>query len=107
MRVESRIPGADCNPYLALAATIAGGLHGIEADLDPGEPYVGNGYTADLPRIPRSLPEAIDRFRNSEVAADAFGEEVHWHLAHLATEEWEAFCGSVTDWELRRGFERL
>lgn len=107
MRVESRIPGADCNPYLALAATIAGGLHGIEAELDPGEPYVGNGYTSDLPRIPRSLPEAIDRFRHSEVAADAFGEEVHWHLTHLATEEWEAFCASVTDWELRRGFERL
>lgn len=107
MRVESRIPGADCNPYLALAATIAGGLHGIEAGLDPGEPHVGNGYTSDLPRIPHSLVEAIDAFANSEVARDAFGDEVHWHLTHLARQEWETFCGTVTDWELRRGFERL
>jgi glutamine synthetase len=107
MRVESRIPGADCNPYLALAATIAGGLHGIEQGLDCGEPFVGNGYEADLPRIPHTLIDAIGAFRASEVARDAFGDEVHFHLCHMADHEWIAFNNTVTDWELRRGFERL
>jgi len=107
MRVESRIPGADVNPYLALAATIAGGLHGIEAGLDCGDPYLGNGYESDLPRIPHTLVDAIGLFRSSELAASAFGEEVHWHLLHLAEAEWDTFNGAVTDWELRRGFERL
>jgi glutamine synthetase len=107
MRVESRIPGADCNPYLALAATIAGGLHGIEQGLDCGEPFVGNGYEADLPRIPHTLIDAIGAFRTSEVARDAFGDEVHFHLCHMADHEWIAFNNTVTDWELRRGFERL
>ena len=107
MRVESRIPGADTNPYLALAATIAGGLHGIEHGLDAGEPFRGNGYESALPRIPHTLVDAIDLFRNSEVAVEAFGEEVHWHLTHMAEAEWSAFNNTVTDWELRRGFERL
>lgn len=107
MRVESRIPGADVNPYLALAATIAGGLHGIESGIDCGEPYLGNGYEADLPRIPHTLVDAISRFRSSALATAAFGEEVHWHLLHLAEAEWDTFNGAVTDWELRRGFERL
>ena len=107
MRIESRIPGADCNPYLALAATIAGGLHGIEAGLDPGEPYGANGYESDLPRIPHTLVDSIARFDESEVARGAFGDEVHFHLTHLATQEWNAFNRAVTDWELRRGFERL
>jgi glutamine synthetase len=107
MRVESRIPGADCNPYLALAATIAGGLLGIESGLDCGDPYVGNGYTADLPRIPHTLVDAIAAFRGSDVARDAFGEDVHFHLTHLAEAEWAAFSGAVTNWELQRGFERL
>ncbi len=107
MRVESRIPGADANPYLALAATIAGGLHGIEKGLDAGEPFVGNGYDADLPRIPHTLVDSIDLFRNSEIAKEAFGEEVHFHLTHMAEQEWGEFNKAVTDWELRRGFERL
>lgn len=107
MRVESRIPGADCNPYLALAATIAGGLHGIGGGLVAGEPFRGNGYEADLPRIPSTLVEAIAAFRDSRIAQDAFGEEVHWHLLHLAEAEWAASNRTVTDWELRRGFERL
>ncbi len=106
-RVESRIPGADCNPYLALAATIAGGLHGIENRIEPPEPYLGNGYEADLPRIPHTLVDAIDLFRSSEKARDAFGEDVVGHLLHLAEAEWDAFNRVVTDWELRRGFEQL
>jgi len=107
MRVESRIPGADCNPYLALAGTIAGGLHGIEHGLSAGEPYSGNGYESDLPRIPHTLVDSIDAFRNSTIAKEAFGEDVHWHLTHMGEAEWAAYNATVTDWELRRGFERL
>ncbi len=107
MRVESRIPGADCNPYIALAATIAGGLAGIDAELDPGSAFEGNGYEADLPRIPHTLVDSIERFRGSELARDAFGEDVWWHLLHMAELEWSTFNNTVTDWEKRRGFERL
>ena len=107
MRVESRIPGADCNPYLALAATIAGGLHGIETGLTAGEPYSGNGYEADLPRIPHTLVDSIAAFDSSDIARASFGDDVHEHLVHLARAEWSAFNNTVTDWELRRGFERL
>ena len=107
MRIESRIPGADCNPYLALAATIAGGLHGIEHRIEPPDAYLGNGYEADLPRIPHTLVDAISLFRGSELAVKAFGDDVHWHLVHMAEAEWDAFNRTVTDWELRRNFERL
>jgi len=107
MRVESRVPGADCNPYLALAATIAGGLHGIEHRIEPPEAFVGNGYESDLPRIPHTLVDAIDRFERSEVAKAAFGEEAHFHILHMASQEWAEFNRAVTDWELRRNFERL
>jgi len=107
MRVESRIPGADCNPYLALAGTIAGGLHGIEQGLRAGDPYSGNGYDSDLPRIPHTLVDSIEAFKNSTLAKEAFGEDVHWHLMHMAEAEWSTFNNAVTDWELRRGFERL
>jgi glutamine synthetase len=107
-RVESRVPGADCNPYLAIAALIAGGLHGIEHGIEPPEPYVGNGYEApDLPRLPATLVEALHAWEGSDVARRAFGDEVHQHLANLARQEWIAFASTVTDWELRRGFEQL
>jgi glutamine synthetase len=107
MRVESRVPGADCNPYIALAATIAGGLYGIENKIEPGDVFEGNGYESDLPRIPHTLVEAMDRFEKSEVAKAAFGDDVHFHLLHMARAEWTAFNNHVTDWELRRNFERL
>lgn len=107
MRVESRIPGADCNPYIALAATIAGGLYGIEHRIEPGDTFSGNGYEADLPRVPHTLVDAIERFEHSEVAKAAFGEDVHFHLLHMARQEWAEFNKCVTDWELRRNFERL
>ena len=75
-RVECRIPGADANPYLAFAATIAAGLHGIEHGLDPGDPFEGNGYEADdLARVPHTLVEAIELFEGSEVAREAFGDD--------------------------------
>ncbi len=107
LRVESRIPGADCNPYIALAATVAGGLYGIENRIEPPEPTPGNGYTADLPRIPDTLAEAMGLFERSEIAKAAFGEDVHFHLLHMARQDWRAFNRTVTDWELRRNFDRL
>jgi len=107
-RVESRIPGADCNPYLAFAGIIAAGLHGIAAGLDPGDPFVGNAYAdPDVARIPSTLADATDLFEASDVARDAFGEEVQHHLVNTARQELAAFGRAVTDWELRRSFERL
>lgn len=107
-RVESRIPGADVNPYLAYAGIIAAGLHGIENELDPGPAFAGNAYEApEVERIPSTLVEAIDLFAGSTVARDAFGDEVHHHLLNTARQEWLAANRTVTDWELVRGFERL
>jgi glutamine synthetase len=107
MRVESRVPGADCNPYLALAATVAGGLYGIENQIEPADAFIGNGYESDLPRIPHTLVDAIAAFEQSDVARAAFGEQAHFHLLHMAKQEWAEFNRAVTDWELRRNFERL
>lgn len=107
-RVESRIPGADVNPYLAYAGVIAAGLHGIENELDPGPAFEGNAYESeDVTRIPSTLVEAIDLFEGSSIAREAFGDDVHHHLLNTARQEWLAFNRTVTDWELLRGFERL
>ncbi len=107
-RVESRIPGADVNSYLAFAGVIAAGLYGIEHRLDPGDAFVGNAYTdPDVEHIPSTLVEAIELFRTSEVALQACGEEVHHHVLNTAEQEWAAFNRAVTDWELRRNFEQL
>jgi len=107
-RVESRIPGADVNPYLALAAAIAGGLWGIDHELELEPAFSGNAYQApDVPRIPSTLAEAIDGLAASEVANEAFGPEVHHHLLNTATQEWLAANRVVTDWELARNFERI
>lgn len=108
LRIESRVPGADVNPYLAFAATIAGGLWGIEHRVEPPPPHVGNGYAAtDVPRLPTTIVEAIAALEASEVARDAFGPEVHHHLVNTARQEWLSFTRTVTDWELRRNFERI
>jgi len=107
-RIENRVPGADVNPYLALAAAIAGGLWGIEHGmaLEPG--FVGNAYLAgDVPRIPTTLVEAIAELESSEVAAEAFGPDVHHHLVNTARQEWSKANQVVTDWELARNFERI
>ncbi len=107
-RVECRIPGADANPYLAFAATIAGGLHGIENAVEPPEIFVGNAYEAkDIPRVPTSLHEAVEAFEGSVVARQAFGEDVFDHLLNTAHQEQVIFDNTVvTDWELSRYFER-
>jgi glutamine synthetase len=107
-RVESRIPGADVNPYLVLAAAIAAGLYGIDHELELGPPYPRNAYEADdVPRIPTTLVEAIDELRGSKVAVEAFGPDVHHHLLNTAVQEWEASNRHVSDWELARYFERM
>jgi glutamine synthetase len=108
-RVESRIPGADVNPYLAFAATIAGGLHGLENKLEPPEIFRGNAYEAkEIPRVPSSLHEAIDVFEESTTAREAFGEFVFEHLLNTAKQELLIFDNNVvTDWELVRYFERI
>src|SRR4051794_26991947 len=107
LRIELRLPGADVNPYLALAAMIAAGLHGFDHEL-PLEPRVeGNAYTADKPRVPTTLREAHDLLAAGRVAAGAFGDEVVAHYLNNARVELAAFESAVTDWERVRGFERL
>jgi glutamine synthetase len=107
-RVESRIPGADVNPYLALAAAVAAGLYGIDHELELGAPYPNNAYEADdVPRIPSTLVEAIDELRGSKVALEAFGADVQHHLLNTAVQEWDASNRHVSDWELARNFERM
>jgi glutamine synthetase len=107
-RVESRVPGADVNPYLVVAASIAAGLYGIDHELELPDAYPRNAYDADdVPRIPSTLVEAIEELRDSAVAAEAFGPDVHHHLLNTAQQEWEAANRHVSDWELARNFERI
>ena len=108
LRIECRIPGADCNPYLALAASLASGLDGIAKKTEPPEAFVGDIYAAkNLPRVPYTLAQAVDTFENSEFAKKAFGAEAHEHYTHFYRTEVAAFDRAVTDWERRRYFERI
>jgi glutamine synthetase len=107
LRLENRVPGGDVNPYLALAAIIAAGLHGVDKGLPLEEEFTGNAYNSDKPSVPRTLREARDLFADSEVARQAFGADVVDHYTNMATVELDAFDAAVTDWERFRGFERL
>jgi glutamine synthetase len=108
IRVECRVPGGDVNQYLAVAALIAGGLHGIEKGLDLPEPYRGNAYqAADVERLPTTLAEAASLFGESGLARNAFGDDDVAHYLNNARVEIAAFNAAVTDWERIRGFERL
>jgi glutamine synthetase len=107
LRVENRLPGADVNPYLALAAMIAAGLHGIDAELELEPPFEGNAYESDRPTVPSNMYEARDLFAGSQIARDALGSDVVDHYLNRARVELEAFESAVTDWERFRGFERL
>ena len=106
-RVENRLPGADVNPYLALAAMIAAGLHGIDNDLPLEPAFEGNAYESDKPHVPHTMYAARDLFAESDIARQAFGEEVVEHYLNRARIELEAYEAVVTDWEKFRGFERL
>jgi glutamine synthetase len=108
MRVENRVPGGDVNPYLAIAGLVAGAIHGIENKLELEPELRGNAYDdASAPRVPGNLRDAMNLWEVSPVAAEAFGDEVVAHYANNARVELAAFDAAVTDWELRRGFERL
>jgi glutamine synthetase len=107
-RFENRVGGADLNPYLALSAIIASGLHGVDAGLELEPALEGNAYSAqDCPRVPATLRDARELFASSEVAREAFGGEVLAHYLNAADVELQAFQSAITDWELVRGFERL
>jgi glutamine synthetase len=107
LRVENRVPGGDVNPYLAVAAMIAAGLHGIDNELPLEPPMTGNAYAGTSARVPHTLHDALEEWEKSELARDAFGAEVVEHYANYARVELTAYEAAVTDWELRRGFERL
>ena len=107
VRIECRIGGADLNPYLAFAALLAAGLKGIEEKLPLEAPFVGDAYFGKkLREIPKTLRDAIEALRKSKMLKEALGEKVVEHYLHTA--EWEQFeyDRRVTDWELKRGFER-
>ncbi|HEY9267059.1 MAG TPA: glutamine synthetase family protein, partial [Mycobacterium sp.] len=107
MRMECRAPGGDVNQYLAVSALIAGGLYGIEQELELPEPLQGNAYKSGADRLPTTLAEAMELFDNSRVAREAFGDDVVDHYLNNAAVELKAFNSAVTDWERVRGFERL
>lgn len=106
LRVENRVPGGDVNPYLAVAALIAAGLHGIEKELPLEDAYAGNAYASGAAQVRPTLREAYDDWTASDLAREAFGEEVVDHYANNARVELAAFDQAVTDWELFRNFER-
>jgi glutamine synthetase len=109
-RLEVRIPGADCNPYLAMAAAIAGGLHGVANRIEPPPPVGGNAYDAEVEparRLPRTLAEAADAFRASSLAREYFGGLfVH---DYLVSRRWEAarYNRVVGEWERARYLEMI
>ncbi|NUS45857.1 MAG: glutamine synthetase [Mycobacteriaceae bacterium] len=107
LRLENRVPGGDVNPYLAVAAFIAAGLHGIDRRLALEPEFHGNAYESDRPRVPTTLREAARLLGDSTMAKAAFGDDVVRHYRNAAQVELDAFDAAVTDWERVRGFERL
>jgi len=108
LRIECRIPGADCNPYLAYAAALASGLDGIAEEIEPSAMFQGDMYAAEkLPRVPGTLRDATEAFEKSAFAKKAFGAEVVEHYAHFFRAEQSAYDKAVTDWERMRYFERI
>jgi glutamine synthetase len=107
LRVENRAPGGDVNQYLAVAALIAGGLYGIDNQLELEPVFEGNAYDSDKPRVPGTLRESAELFAASDIARAAFGDEVVEHYLNNARVELAAYDAAVTDWERVRGFERF
>ena len=108
LRIECRIPGADCNPYLAFAASLASGLDGIAKRIEPSPLFEGDVYAAeDQPEVPHSLTEAADLFEQSGFARESFGADVVEHYVHFFRTEAAAYDQAVTDWERRRYFEQI
>ncbi len=108
LRIESRIPGADINPYLAFAAALASGLDGIRNQIEPPEIFTGDVYSAaNLPQVPRTLRDAIIAYEKSVFAREAFGDAVFEHYLHFFKTEQAAFDRAVTTWERERYFEQI
>ncbi len=108
LRIECRVPGADCNPYLAYAAALASGLDGIAKRTEPPAIFEGDVYAArHLPRVPYTLEQALRNFEGSDFAREAFGAEVVDHYSHFFRNEIESFRSAVTDWERQRYFEQI
>jgi len=107
LRFENRVPGGDVNPYLAVAAMIAAGLHGVEHELPLPPAFGGNAYVEDAPRVPANLRDALGLWERSAVARGAFGDDVVDHYCNTARIELAAYDAAVTDWERIRGFERM
>ncbi|MDF3288988.1 glutamine synthetase family protein [Streptomyces silvisoli] len=107
LRFENRVPGGDVNPYLAVAAMIAAGLHGVDNELELPPACTGNAYRGDDGHVPATLREAAGLWRASALARGAFGDEVVEHYANMARVEQDAFDTAVTDWERYRSFERM
>jgi glutamine synthetase len=106
VRSETRIPGADANPYLAFAALLAAGLHGLEHELELPPPLEGNAYESDAERFPHSLREAIAALEAGTMAPGALGDDVVDHYLTYARTEQRLFDAVVTDYERARMFER-
>jgi glutamine synthetase len=108
-RVENRIPGGDVNPYYAYSATIAAGMDGVERQLPVPDIFDGNAWTGDnVSLVPTSLHEALHRFAECKMARAAFGDDVFDHLLASSQSELAAFDSkTVTDWEMRRYYERV
>jgi len=106
-RLETRCPGADINPYLAMAAVVAAGIHGVEQGLKlTAAPITGTNQGAEnVPRAPRTLIETTRIFRNSAIARDLLGDTFVDHFAATREWEWRQWLDGVTDWELKRYFE--
>ena len=107
LRIECRIPGADCNPYLTYTAMLASGMDGIRNKIEPPPAFDGNAYNADSGQLPTDLKAATELFANSEFVQQVLGEDVTEHYAHFFRTEQKAYDQAVTDWELKRYFERI
>lgn len=106
LRVENRLPGADTNPYLTVAATIAAGVAGILEGIEPDPETVGNGYTQETPRdFARSMTTAIERLRGSSFAADWLGSRFVEAFTATRESQHDEFRRKVPDVELERFFD--
>jgi glutamine synthetase len=102
-----RVVGADANPYLAMAASLAAGMYGVKNNLKlEVEATRGNGYeNLSNGTIPANLYEASVKMRESELARDFFGEDFVNHFTNTRIWEWNQYSASITDWERKRYFE--
>ena len=105
-RLETRVPGADCNPFLAMSACLAAGLYGIENKLEPRDPTQGSGYDdKDAVGLANNLQKATGIMRDSTIANELFGADFVDHFCTTREWEWRQFSNEVTDWERKRYFE--